>query len=172
MFSHLTTAEHNEMRRRFKARNIIEQVKDQVKILTRDLPIDTKGIDPDLRLPEGTFSEWSALVQNVLINASNALLDSDRKQVVIRTEKSGRDRAIRIEDTGAGVDLESAQELFEPFVRKLEISPPRRALGLGGSGLGLTIVRMIAGNVGCRVGFVKPTRGFSTCFELAWREVQ
>ena len=169
LFSHLTSNESNEKRQRFKARNVLEQVKDQVKILTRDLPIDTK-IDSELRLPEGTFSEWSALLQNVLINASNALLDSERKLVVIRAEKAGRERRIRIEDTGAGVDLGSADELFEPFVRRLTISPARRALGLGGSGLGLTIVRMIADDVGCRVGFVEPSQGFSTCFELAWKE--
>lgn len=172
LFGHLTIPENNENRQRLKARNILEQVKDQVKILTRDLLIDTKGIDPDLRLPKGAFSEWSALFQNVLINASNALLDSDRKLVVIRTEKTGRERRILIEDTGAGVDLDSAPELFEPFVRRLEISDSRKELGLGGSGLGLTIVRMIADNVGCRVGFVEPSRGFSTCFELAWRELQ
>lgn len=170
LFSHLADPESNEKRQRFKARNILEQVKEQVRVLIRDLPVDTSGIDSELRLPEGTFSEWSALFQNVLINASNALLDSGRKLVALRTEKAGRERRIRIEDTGAGVDLDSADELFEPFVRRLEISQARRALGLGGSGLGLTIVRMIADNVGCRVGFVKPSQGFSTCFELAWRE--
>lgn len=170
LFSHLSNRESNEQRPRFKARNVIEQVKDQVKILTRELPIDTKGVDSDLRLPEGTFSEWSALFQNVLINASNALLDSDRKLIAIQSAKAGKERKLRFEDTGAGVDLNSAGELFEPFVRKLEISRERRELGLGGSGLGLTIVRMIAHKVGCRVGFVEPSQGFSTCFELTWKE--
>jgi len=170
LFSHLTSPEHNENRDRLKARNILEMVKDQVHALVRDLPVDTRGIDPELRLPEGTLSEWSALFQNVLINASNALLDSRRKQVVVRSERSGRGRSILIEDTGTGVDLDSADELFEPFVRRQEISTARRSLGLGGSGLGLTIVRMIADNVGCRVGFVEPSKGFSTCFELAWKE--
>lgn len=68
------------------------------------------------------------------------------------------------------MDLESSDQLFEPFVRKLEISSERRELGVGGSGLGLTIVRMIADRVGCRVAFVEPSRGFTTCFELAWKE--
>lgn len=172
LFSHLTSPEGNEKRQPFKARYLLESVKDQVKVLTRDLPIDTREIDSNLWLPEGTFSEWSALFQNIFINASNALLDSDRKLILVRTEKAGRERRMRIEDTGVGVDLDSAAELFEPFVRRLEISPSRRALGLGGSGLGLTIVRMIADSVGCRVGFVEPSAGFSTCFELAWRDRQ
>jgi signal transduction histidine kinase len=170
LFSHLTSAEHNEKRQRFKARVLLELVKDQLKVLIRDLPVDTKGVQPEIWLPEGTFSEWSALFQNILVNATNALLDSERKLVAVRSIKSGMDRKIRIEDTGAGVVLESAEELFEPFVRRLEISSQRRALGLGGSGLGLTIVQMIADNVGCRVGFVEPSQGFSTCFELSWKE--
>ena len=170
LFSHLTSSEHNEKRQRFKAHVLLEIVKDQLKILTRDLVVDTKAVEPELWLPEGTFSEWSALFQNVLINASNALLESERKLVTVRSVKVGAEKAIRIEDTGAGVDLDSAGELFDPFVRRLEISPSRRALGLGGNGLGLTIVRMIAENLGCRVTFAQPSRGFSTCFELCWKE--
>jgi signal transduction histidine kinase len=77
---------------------------------------------------------------------------------------------IRVEDTGVGVDLRSAHDLFKPFVRKLHLSQERKALGLGGTGLGLSIVRMIAGNVGCRVNFVAPTAGFKTAFELSWSE--
>lgn len=170
LFSHLTDPESNERKQRYKARNMLEMVKDQVLALVRGLPVDTSGVDAGLRLPEGTFSEWSALFQNVLINASNALLDREMKQVVVRSEKAGTERRIRVEDTGTGVDLEMADELFQPFVRRQEISTARRALGLGGSGLGLAIVRMIADNVGCRVGFAEPSQGFSTCFELAWKE--
>ncbi len=170
LFSHLTDNESNEKKQRLKARNLIELVKDQLKILTRDIPINTSEIAPDLWLPEGTFSEWSALFQNVFVNASNALLDSEQKRIAVKAEKLARERRIRIEDTGVGVELELADELFEPFVRRLEISTARRALGLGGSGLGLTIVRMIADSVGCRVSFVEPSQGFNTCFELAWRE--
>lgn len=170
LFSHLTDRDSNEKRQRFKARYLLELVKDQVSLLTRDMPITTKDIDPTLYLPEGGFSEWSALFQNVLLNAVNALLGSDDKLIAARSVKTGADRRILIEDTGAGVDLDSAMELFEPFVRKLQLSPERRALGLGGTGLGLTIVRMIADNTGCRVSFVKPSPGFSTCFELAWKE--
>lgn len=170
LFSHLTDRDSNEKRQRFRARHLLELVKDQVAILVRGVPIATEEVDPALRLPEGTFSEWSALFQNVLLNAVNAMLDSDRKTIVARSQKNGSYRRILIEDTGAGVNLSTASELFEPFVRELEISPERRALGLGGSGLGLTIVRMIADNTGCRVGFVTPRPGFATCFELTWRE--
>jgi signal transduction histidine kinase len=68
------------------------------------------------------------------------------------------------------VDLLSADELFKPFVRKIKLSPERQALGLGGSGLGLTIVRMIANNTDSKVQFVEPDDGFNTSFQLSWSE--
>jgi hypothetical protein len=52
----------------------------------------------------------------------------------------------------------------------LKISPERRSLGLGGTGLGLTIVRMVATSVNCRVAFVQPEPGFETAFQLSWSE--
>ena len=75
-----------------------------------------------------------------------------------------------VQDTGSGVELSSAEELFDPFVRRLNISPERRSLGLGGTGLGLTIVRMVATSLNCRVGFTQPAPGFETAFQLSWSE--
>jgi len=79
---------------------------------------------------------------------------------------------IQVQDTGRGVDLSTADELFKPFVRKLRVSAERRALGLGGTGLGLTIVRMIANNADCKVRFVEPDKGYRTAFELSWSETK
>jgi C4-dicarboxylate-specific signal transduction histidine kinase len=94
------------------------------------------------------------------------------RKLDISSRSEGRNRILLIQDTGVGVDLETAEDLFKPFERKLEISPERKALGMGGSGLGLTIVRMIAGSIGCNVSFVEPESGFSTAFQILWRETE
>jgi len=39
-------------------------------------------------------------------------------------------------------------------------------------GLGLTIVRMMANNLGCNVSFVEPDEHFNTAFQLTWKETQ
>ena len=47
-----------------------------------------------------------------------------------------------------------------------KFQPERKALGYGGTGLGLTIVRLLANNIGCSVQFVDPEDGFKTAFSI------
>jgi len=170
LFSYYADPESIKTRRRFPARKVLEEIRENVRPLARRIPIHVDRLDNDLLLPEASLAEWSAIFQNVLINAFNALLDSERKSVDVSSKIQGSLREILVQDTGCGVDLKDAEELFKPFVRKIKISPERQALGYGGMGLGLTIVRMIAQNVGCEVSFVEPEKGFSTAFSLRWRE--
>jgi signal transduction histidine kinase len=172
LFSPLLDEENRTKRQRFKARFVVDQVKDQTRVLLHGINIETAEIAETVRLPEGTLAEWSAIFQNVFINAANALLDASEKRIVVSSESDGPKRRLLVQDTGAGVHLDNAEQLFEPFVRKLQISQARRALGLGGTGLGLTIVRMVARELSCDVAFVEPSPGFSTAFELSWSEAQ
>ena len=128
-------------------------------------------IDPDLRLPPATRAAWTAILQNVIVNSINATIDTSAKRIRIvgRFDAGRRHGSLRVEDNGVGVDLDESGELFEPFERRLEISPERKRLGLGGVGLGLTIVRMVAQSVNCKVGFVEPTGRMTTAFELSWK---
>jgi len=98
------------------------------------------------------------------------LLDSEEKIIAVSSKVDNKLREILVQDKGCGVDLKDSEELFKPFVRRLKISPERQAIGYGGTGLGLTIVRMVARNIGCEVSFVEPEKGFSTAFSLRWRE--
>lgn len=101
------------------------------------------------------MAEWQAIFQNVFVNAVNAMLDAKRKKIVVRSHASRRERTILIMDTGTGVDLKKADDLFKPFVRRTRISADREQLGVGGAGLGLTIVRMIADTLGATIGFYR-----------------
>ena len=132
--------------------------------------LDTSGVDESLRLPKARFAEWSAIFQNVFINAVNAMLDAKIRRIAVHSRVRGRTHALLVQDTGCGVDLSTAEELFKPFVRKLKLSPERKALGFGGTGLGLTIVHMIAENLNCKVAFVQPDHGYKTAFQLSWSE--
>ena len=103
------------------------------------------------------------------------MLDSEQCEMSFRggKEKSGNEW-LRISDTGQGlgVSLNEAPKLFEPFERRLKISEDKRSIAIGGQGLGLAIVRMIAHRRLAKVEFVAPEERFSTTFEIAWKGVR
>ena len=172
LFDYIADTENTQLRHRLRAKVVIEDITNQTSFLARDTEIDYSQIDDRLRLPKASFAEWGAILQNVFINAFTAMLDSPKRRLHISFRPHEKLREILIQDTGHGVNLKDADRLFEPFQRASKISAERKALGYGGTGLGLTIVRLLANNIGCRVRFVSPEGGFSTAFSIQWREVK
>lgn len=157
---------------RLKVGAIAEHVVGALRVLMPGVKFDLSGIPADLRFPVGSFAEWNALLQNVLSNAWNALLDSKKAEISFRGGTDGHGGEwLRISDTGQGLDipLSDAHKLFEPFERRIKISADKRSIAIGGQGLGLAIVRMIARRRTANVAFVSPKEGFSTTFEISWR---
>jgi two-component system sensor kinase FixL len=71
---------------------------------------------------------------NLMRNAVEAMRDSDRKQLTVRTRATeGARMVVEVEDTGPGISDEIAPQLFQPFVT----SKPH------GMGIGLSISRRI-----------------------------
>ena len=172
LFDYIADTENTQLRYSLRARAVIEEITNQTSFLARDTEIDYSQIDSHIRLPKASFAEWGAIFQNVFINAFNAMLDSPKRRLRISFHSHEKFREILIQDTGYGVNLKDADRLFEPFQRASKISAERKALGYGGTGLGLTIVRLLANNIGCQVRFVNPEDGFKTAFSIQWRETK
>lgn len=157
---------------RLKVRPIVEQCVEAMRELMPGTYFELFGIPPDLRFPLGSLAEWNALLQNVLSNAWNAMLDGERSEIYFRGGRDSNGREwLHVSDTGQGlgVELSEAPKLFEPFERRVKISADKRSLAIGGQGLGLAIVRMIARRRSAEVRFITPQEGFSTTFEIAWK---
>jgi C4-dicarboxylate-specific signal transduction histidine kinase len=172
LFDYLADAENIQTRQRFRALLVLKDIKQQTRFLARGIEVDVSQVDPGLYLPEATLPEWGAIFQNVLTNAFNAMIDSDRRLLQVSSYSKGTERGILVQDTGYGIDLNNAEKWFQPFKRASKISKARQALGYGGTGLGLTIVRLLSSRVGCIAEFVEPDGGFNTAFSLSWRERQ
>ena len=172
LFDYIADTENTQLRRRLRARAMIEEITNQTSFLARGTEVDYSQIDDRLRLPKASFAEWGAIFQNIFINAFTAMLDSSKHVLQISSRSHGKSQEILIQDTGHGINLKDADRLFEPFQRASKISAERKSLGYGGTGLGLTIVRLLANNIGCRAQFVDPEGGFSTAFSIRWREVK
>lgn len=172
LFSPLLSDEDKAATDRLKVRIVVDQAVRGMYALMPGVKFSKSGVPPDLRFPLGSFAEWSAVLQNILANAWNAMLDSEKAEISFC---GGRDRSgrewLHVSDTGKGLDIpvSEADRLFEPFERRIEISNDKRSIAIGGQGLGLAIVRMIAHHRSATVSFVQPDNGFSTAFEIAWR---
>lgn len=151
---------------------LVEEVVDAMRTLMPSVEFDLSEIPKRLRFPLAPPTDWSAILQNVVANAWNAMLDARITRIAFHgdKEKSGREW-LRVSDTGRGLDipLGDAHLLFEPFERRLVIPPDKRSIAIGGQGLGLAIVRMIAQRRDADVRFVEPLSGYSTTFELSWK---
>ncbi len=160
--------ENRDVRVKIKLLGLISNVVQQSQVYLREIKFDLDGIPKRLQLPAGTLAEWTAIFQNVLVNAANSMAESKNKLIRVSTQDVGGRIEIYIQDTGQGVDLSRSEELFNPFVRRMKINQKRLALGAGGTGMGLTIVRMLAEEMGIDTSFVDPEDGFSACFVLSW----
>ena len=172
LFAPLLSAEDREATDRLRVRPVVRQVLRGFGSLMGRVDFDTRDVPSELRFPVGSFADWSAMIQNVLTNAWNAMLDSERATIVFAGGSTKRGRQwLRVSDTGVGlgVPLAESEVLFEPFERRLSISAGNRSIAMGGQGLGLAIVRMIARRRQAHVAFVKPEPGFATTLEMSWK---
>jgi signal transduction histidine kinase len=167
VFAPLLDADDREQVEAFSLKSVLRQVVENVAPLMPGISARV-GVPGDIVLPPATFAEWTSLFQNVLLNAANAMLDSDDRRIFCSGGRTGRAAWARVSDSGSGIDWHRSNEFFEPFARELNISEERRSLGLGGMGLGLTIVRMIADQRRCKVGFIEPEPLWATTFQLSW----
>jgi len=171
LFSALLDKEDREKRERYRVGPVIDNAARSMRPLMPGVKFEVV-IDQELRFPPAPFAAWSAMFQNILSNAWDAMLDSDRSDIRIDFEKRGHRVVLRVSDSGVGlqVSLDEAQNLFEPFERVEVTGPDRRSMRQGGSGLGLAIVRLMAETYDCQVQFAAPVEGFATTLEVSWNE--
>lgn len=162
LFSPILSEENRETAKALPARETIERIVENLDLILEGAAVEIE-VDSDLRLPKATFAEWSAILQNAFTNSVAAMGGALDPRIRVVGGASGKNRYLRIEDNGSGVDLADADRLFEPFERGdvAQVGP--------GSGLGLPIVRMLADSIGVKVAFVEPAEDMSTSLRISWR---
>ncbi len=88
-------------------------------------------LDPGEPVVFGNAIQLEQVFMNLLTNARDALLDSDRKAITIGTRTESKMVLVTFCDTGPGIPSEFEQRVFDPFFTTKEVGD--------GTGLGLSI---------------------------------
>ncbi len=137
-----------------------EALSDTLKLLAFDA--QARSVEQCIELPGEPLrlladeAEVRMILLNLVQNAHHALPSGGR--VVARLRRDGNDAVIEISDNGIGMAPEFAARVFDPFFS-------RRADGIAGTGLGLTIVRTIVNRLKGEVDF-ESEPGKGTCFRI------
>ncbi|MET0518148.1 MAG: ATP-binding protein, partial [Burkholderiaceae bacterium] len=123
-----------------------------------------KGLAFDYRQP-AELPAWvradAKRVQQVLINiVGNAIKFTPSGKVSLRIRHAREMARFEIEDTGPGMSSEELARVFEPFERGAAAADSG-----GGTGLGLTIAKMLTDLMGGELK-VRSRSGQGSCFEL------
>jgi signal transduction histidine kinase/purine-cytosine permease-like protein/DNA-binding NarL/FixJ family response regulator len=141
-----------------------------------ELQASAKGLrfrrDFDAALPHWVRADERRLRQ-ILINViGNAVNFTDRGEVALRIRHEREMAYFEIEDTGPGISAADMERIFEPFARGAARgslvtpdAPGAAVQDAGGTGLGLTIAKMLADLMGGEMT-VQSTPGVGTCFRI------
>jgi len=135
--------------------DILDEEARRVRQMTT-LTISTAGVRPTRVW--GDAAMLRRMVRNVVDNA----LRFANEEVAFSTRYVGSMAEICIHDDGAGVDVATADRLFQRFVR----SDTARSRASGGAGLGLPIVAEIASRHGGDAKFVPAETGSTMCIRV------
>ena len=111
------------------------------------LQAQAKGIEfrfASANLPDVVATDENRLRQILINLLSNAIKFTDKGYVNFRVNYRSQVARFEIEDTGFGIDTEDMDRIFRPFER----ARSARAKATGGTGLGLTITRLLTQTMG------------------------
>jgi CheY-like chemotaxis protein/anti-sigma regulatory factor (Ser/Thr protein kinase) len=123
--------------------SFLNQLVDMMRLQVRDAGL-TFNYSTPTNLPDSVYTDEKRLRQILINLLSNAIRYTDAGSVTLRTSYSGQVARFDIEDTGLGIAPDDLKRIFEPFER---IEHPGRA-AVSGSGLGLTITRLLTEALG------------------------
>jgi two-component system sensor kinase FixL len=117
--------------------------------------------DPSIQLVLADKVQIQQVLLNLIRNAIEAMLECERRNLTISTERIGPETAVvSVIDTGPGIAAEIRDQLFQPFVTTKR----------HGMGVGLSISRTIIEAHGGRI-WVEPNPQGGTIFKLTLRTV-
>ncbi len=136
---------------------IVEEIVDDQGVLAED-----KGIDLQINeWDEFSISGDEFVVRTAVRNlVNNAIKYTDEGEIEVTVDKDARSFRIHVRDTGAGLDEEEREHIFQEFGRI------RRMEGMKGTGLGLALVKKLVEAAGGDVSVESPGKDQGSTFTV------
>lgn len=114
---------------------------------------DNRGVELIQEKGDATLVGSDTLIYRAIYNLVENAIKYNRPDgtVTVGIESENDQAALYVKDTGTGILPENWETIFDPFVRE----DKSRSRAMGGAGLGLSLVRGIAGQHGGSVRIVK-----------------
>jgi signal transduction histidine kinase/CheY-like chemotaxis protein len=153
-------------RNEVRLREFLDQLVDMFRLQS-----GAKGIEfvfqASERLPIAVYTDENRLRQILINLLSNAIKFTDAGRVTMRVLYRNQVARFEVEDTGVGIDAADLDRIFQPFERA-----HRGRVNSSGTGLGLTITRMLAETMGGEITVrSQPGRGSTFQVKLLLSEV-
>lgn len=149
-------------RERLRLREMLDQLADMFTLQTRAKGIAFRYECPDY-LPETVLTDAKRLKQILINLLSNAVKFTEKGQVTFSVRYKGHTCTIEVADTGIGIPSEDLERIFQPFER----GSSSEARAVPGTGLGLTITKLLTGIMGGEMDIrSRPGQGTSVRVKL------
>lgn len=159
--SRLDTGEVKPEWVRFDLAELVATTADQMSLLAEDKHITVVCDCAERVMVEGDQARLKQVVVNLLDNAIKYTPNGGR--VRLKTAREAENAVMDVVDDGVGIPAEALPHVFKRFFR---VDGSRsREHGVGGAGLGLSIVKSICDAHGARVE-VSSTPGQGSCFRV------
>jgi signal transduction histidine kinase/CheY-like chemotaxis protein len=146
-------------RNEVRLREFLDQLVDMFRLQS-----GAKGIEfvfqASERLPTAVYTDENRLRQILINLLSNAIKFTDAGRVTMRLLYRNQVARFEVEDTGVGIDAADLDRIFQPFERA-----HRGRVNSSGTGLGLTITRMLAETMGGEIT-VRSQPGKGSTFQV------
>lgn len=126
-------------------RRALSLMSEQMRLRQIEMDLDLSRADP---MVTASPIQLEQVFVNLLTNARDALVDSPRKVIHIRSQVDGAAVTITFSDTGPGIPPELEQRIFDPFFTTKEVGK--------GTGLGLSIAYGIIKDHAGTIGVTTP----------------
>jgi signal transduction histidine kinase len=114
-------------------------------------------LDPHLPTVRGNAVQLKQLIDNLIKNAIDAMIESERRVLTVTTSTDEVGVALSVADTGIGISRENQGELFSPFYTTKELGH--------GTGIGLASVKQLVEAYGGSIE-VDSEPGRGSCFTV------